>query len=62
MKELMIVHLSDLHITEGPSLSVVNQNLLDDIVKEVKARVPKDTEAVAKTAIVIVVTGDIFHQ
>lgn len=53
MNDFTILHLSDLHLDKpGKKLSILMQNLIDDIVSEMK---------VAEN-IILVVTGDILHQ
>lgn len=55
MNDLMILHLSDLHIDDNStSYSRLLKGLLDDIKKEIKY--------VKDKSVIVVITGDIIHQ
>ncbi|WP_323090105.1 metallophosphoesterase family protein [Allobaculum sp. JKK-2023] len=62
MKELVIIHLSDLHITEGQGYSRILGDLLADVKKQINRMMPPKSAAMNQSTLVIAVTGDIFHK
>ena len=55
MNDLIILHLSDLHITSGGKKY---SKLLTELIQDIKA----DFSSIPEKRVVIVVTGDVIHQ